>query len=659
MFKENFRILIKNNAPLFASLLSIQFVGFFGIFVKYVQSEYNSGYQVAARTMGLTDRHELSFLAKLSFYREDVLINLIILPFGLFLILYLIKRKWSDFYIFIIILSASALSIIFYIDLYSLGNIGRFLSFDLLVDSIRWAAKYPETIRDYLTISGLFKLLFIISFSILVILLSKHARFSVIIAKLTIVVTIVSILFSTVAYSVNIPSFPLHRSVIRSTIASLKKSNFTPIDLSQLAGKALEIYYHNFSGLNLPESQKQESIFRGNEIDADILLFVVETMPNAVFDFTKDTKELPAISKLLDRAFVSSKHCTTYPSTTSAIFSLLSSCYPIGISKNYLSNVSRYRKFGLMSILRENSYQTSVYSPMANGYYADIPMYKLLGGEKVYLSPEKPFSSKQVEKKTQNFLRTLPCSKTFLEKQLKNVHDLLYFDLMAFEKMKADIISLKTSNKRFAFLFIPQFSHGPWLNLYNRKEIANIGRDLMLTQLKWLDGLVSFLARKQWLSNTIILITSDHGVRTKEEYPAIPAGMTNNYSFNVPFLLYLPNTLNSKMVLEHITSHIDIMPTILELLDIPRNSYEAQGLPIWDDSQRTVFFLADGYFGADAYFCEPYYFMYQSAAEAILRSEDIDFDYGQDILLHDNKVLEKLNILNSISKQWAENNKLK
>jgi len=218
---------------------------------------------------------------------------------------------------------------------------------------------------------------------------------------------------------------------------------------------------------------------------------------------------------------------------------------------------------------------------------------------------------------------------------------------------------LKTSNKRFIFLFIPQLSHGVWPNLYNRKEIADIGRDLMLIQLKWLDGLVSFLERKQWLRNTIILITSDHGVRTKEEYPAIPAGMTNNYSFNVPFLLYLPRTLNSKIVLEHITSHIDLMPTILELLDIPRNSYKAQGIPIWDNSQRTVFFLADGYFGADAYFCKPYYFMYQSAAEVILRSKDIDFDYKNDILLHDDKVIEKLHILNSISKQWAETNKLK
>ena len=101
------------------------------------------------------------------------------------------------------------------------------------------------------------------------------------------------------------------------------------------------------------------------------------------------------------------------------------------------------------------------------------------------------------------------------------------------------------------------------------------------------------------------------------------------------------------------------MPTILELLDIPRNSYKAQGIPIWDNSQRTVFFLADNYFGADAYFSKPSYFMYQSAAEVILRSKDIDFDYNQDILLHDDKVIEKLNILNSISRQWAENNKLK
>ena len=470
MLKENFKLLIKDNISLFGSLLSVQFIGFFGIFVKYVQSEYNSGYQVAARTIGLTDRHELSFLFKLSFFREDILFNLIIIPFGFFIIFYFVNRKLSNFHLYINILLVSLLSFIFYIDLYSLGNIGKFLSLDLFVDSIRWAANNPESIRDYLSISGLFKLIFIILFSTFIIFIAKHVRFSIFIAKLSLLVTFISLLFSIAAYSVKIKSFPLHKSVIRATIESLNSSNFAPIDLSHLNGKALERYYHTFSGINLSKSQEQENIFRGKEIDADILLFVVETMPNAVFDFTKDTKKLPAISKLLDKAFVSSKHFTTCPITTSAIFSLLSSCYPMGIRKNILRNISKYRKFGLMSILRESSYQTSVYSPIANGYYADIPLYNLLGNEKVYLSPEEPYCPKQVEEKTQNFIRTLPCSKTFSKEQLKNIHDLLYFDLMAFEKMKADIISLKTSNKRFIFLFIPQLSHGPWPNLYNRRK---------------------------------------------------------------------------------------------------------------------------------------------------------------------------------------------
>ena len=658
MLKEKIKIFIKENVPLLGSLFSIQFVGFLGIYVKYYQTQYNNnGYQMVAITMGLANRHELSFLFKLSFFREDVLMNLIIVPFGAFLLLCFVHLKWKKLCIYIMIMSSIVLSIIFYIDLCSLANTGKFLSIDMLGDSIRWAVNNPEAIRDYLTITGLFKLIFIILFSIIIICIAQHAKYSIFFYKLTLLVIFISFLFCMVGYLVKIKSFSLHKSILNASISSLNKFHFATKNFTTLSENHLQKYFYNFIGSDL--SKFQESIFKGNEINSDILLFVLETIPNAVFDFTKNTKTLPGISKLADKAFVSSMHFTTYPYTANAMFSLLSSCYPIEIRKNYLDNVSRHNRFGLMSILRENSYHTAVYSPMANGYFADVPLYKLLGSEKVYLSPEKPHLSDQVKKRVENFSKTLPCSKTFSENQLKKVHDLLYFDLMAFEKMKTDIISLKMGNKRFIAIFVPQLSHAPWLNLYNKKQLDNIGHDLALIQLKWLDSLVLLLDHNQWLSNTIILITSDHGVRTKEEYPEIPAGMTNNYSFNVPFLLYLPNTLNSKIVLEHITSHIDLMPTILELLDIPRNSYKAQGIPIWDNSQRTVFFLADGYFGADAYYCKPYYFMYQSVAEVILRSKDIDFDYKQDILLHDDKVLEKLNILNSISKQWAENNKLK
>lgn len=101
MLKENFKVVFKENILLIGSLLSLQFVGFFGFFIKYIQTR-DGGYMVVARTMGLTDGHQLPFLFKLSFFREDVLLNLIILPVGLLLILYLLKRKWTNCHIYII-----------------------------------------------------------------------------------------------------------------------------------------------------------------------------------------------------------------------------------------------------------------------------------------------------------------------------------------------------------------------------------------------------------------------------------------------------------------------------------------------------------------------------------------------------------------------------
>ncbi len=640
----------EDNRKFLASLLSLQFAGFFGIFVKYMQQLKYNGYYVISRLMGLSNAHELPFSTRLSFFKEDILLHMVIIPLGVFLLFSFSKNNWHK-KIFILFISM-LLALIFYIDLYSLSNVGRFMSFDMLVDSIKWGLSNPESITEYLSVSGVMKLVFIIFACASIILIGNSNRYSNILSHLFLAVFFLSVLFSLVAYSIDIKPLKQHKSMLYSTVSALLTLEKSDRTVKKMDADEIQEYYFQFIGAN--NSAIHDSYVSKGQLNSDIMLFVLETIPGDIFDFNEIPEELKMLNSIADKSIISLKHFTTYPYTTNAIFSILSSCYPINIGKNYFHNIDSHKKFGLMSVLNEKGYTSGVYSPMT-GHFADVPLYKLSGVKTIYLSPESPYKPDSVEKSVQNLLKTLPVHPS------TSVHDRLYYDLMAKKKMEDDILGWKMSNKRFISLFLPQLSHGPWLDLYNQKEIDRKGRNLVFLQLKWIDDFITVLEQKQLLKNTIILITSDHGVRTKEEYPELPVGMTNRYSFNVPFLLYLPDLFQSKKLLDHLTSHIDIMPTILDYLQIPRTSYYAQGISVLDNRKRTIFFIADNYFGSDAYFSESNYYMYQSATELTLKSKSIDFDIKTSALLQgDNMsmVKQKIDTLYSISKQWAENNKI-
>ncbi len=647
----SFKIFMEDNRKFLASLLTLQFVGLFGIFVKYMVQLRHNGYHVISRLMGLSSAHELPFLTRLSFFKEDILLNMVIIPLGVFLVFSFSKKNWHKR--FFILLISLLLALIFYIDLYSLANVGKFMSFDMLTDAIKWGVANPESITEYLSASGLIKFLLIICTCISIIFIGNSKRYASIFSHLFLVIFFLCFLFSLAVYSLDIKPLQQHKSMLHANILALLTPEKLDSTMKKMDANKIQEYYFKFIGVN--NSAIHDSYVRKRPLNSDIMLFVLETIPGRIFNFNEIPQELETLNRIADKSIISLKHFTTYPYTTDAIFSILSSCYPINIRKNYLQNIDGYKKFGLMSVLHEKGYTSAVYSPMI-GHFADVPLYKLLGVKNIYLSPKSPHKPSAVEKSVQKLLKTLPVHPS------TNIYDRLYYDLMAKKKMEADILSWKMSNKRFISLFIPQLSHGPWLDLYNQKEIHRKGRKLVLLQLKWIDDFITVLEQKQLLKNTIILITSDHGVRTKEEYPELPVGMTNRYSFNVPFLLYLPELFKSKKPLNHLTSHIDIMPTILDYLQIPRTSYYAQGISVLDNRARTIFFIADNYFGSDAYFSESDYYMYQSSTGLTLKSKSIDFDMKKSTLLQGNDmnmVKQKINTLYSISKQWAENNKIR
>ena len=57
--------------------------------------------------------------------------------------------------------------------------------------------------------------------------------------------------------------------------------------------------------------------------------------------------------------------------------------------------------------------------------------------------------------------------------------------------------------------------------------------------------------------------------------------MIDAYSFHVPLLVYAPEALRSTSNIASLTSHIDIQPTVLDLLGLEKGREFEQGSPIW------------------------------------------------------------------------------
>lgn len=92
--------------------------------------------------------------------------------------------------------------------------------------------------------------------------------------------------------------------------------------------------------------------------------------------------------------------------------------------------------------------------------------------------------------------------------------------------------------------------------------------------IKYTDHLIGEFLRRLHdigiMEDSIVIITSDHGDELNEHGSYNHAKTLYDEMLRVPLILYSPNFLpEGKIVSETVSSSLDIMPTILEILDIP------------------------------------------------------------------------------------------
>jgi Sulfatase len=571
------------------------------------------GYGRIAVQLGLLSnpRHPeatFSFLQSLSFHRGDLLVGLILVPLGLGLI-----ARWLPLAISFPAVFSFAAVLMFWLAVQrtAYADTGGFLALPFLRDGLWWLIRHPADFKSYSSGSTWIKAGIVLATGLAVSRLlikfcrqrerpleeSRTTRRSVEFAAVAAAVLIA------VSFGPWLPTTAYHASILQM-IANFASETFSP-EINGLPDAALMARYRNLVGL---QAAAQPSALHGKAQGYDVIVWISETLPERVVAAHGGFASFPNLSRLTDSALILPHHYTTSTYSSLAMFSILTSQYPPYTLRSYFESGSGQNIGSFLSGAARMGYQTGIFVPGDASFNQDINFFGAAGASKVFVSDRHP----------------LPYEKTSFERRQQ-------LDQSAFAELQRNLEDWLGSKKRYAAVFFPEIGHGPWPDVTELGPSASriqLREALLEMEDQWIGQLLDLLQRHGRLDKTIIVVTGDHGVRTRIEDPALPRARLDDYTFHVPLLLYAPGAFSSGQTIEGVTSHIDIAPSLLDLLGSDEEEPFFQGVPFWDPAvaQRKTFFFGSGSVGSDGFHSPGHYYSHLLLGNTIYAAPRMSFD---------------------------------
>jgi len=148
------------------------------------------------------------------------------------------------------------------------------------------------------------------------------------------------------------------------------------------------------------------------------------------------------------------------------------------------------------------------------------------------------------------------------------------------------------SDKKNPFFAVLRFSTGHFAsNVGPAYRVFKLPEDNMVLYAdNFIGDVVKGLRKRGLFNNTLIVIVSDH--RNRHFIPGVTRYMSDVMLFTntVPLILINPVLFNGGNVSHQLASHIDLTPTILDILDIQSiNSFQGKSMLRLNDTKRKVF----------------------------------------------------------------------
>ena len=129
----------------------------------------------------------------------------------------------------------------------------------------------------------------------------------------------------------------------------------------------------------------------------------------------------------------------------------------------------------------------------------------------------------------------------------------------------------------FLFFYRTNNGHWPYLSQKADESMSSLERykHALLENDMLLGQIIAGLKARKLFENTIMLVTGDHGESFQEhENLRIHGGGVYEELVHVPFLLAYPGYISEPIVIRQSTSHLDILPTLLELAGLGTQEFD-------------------------------------------------------------------------------------
>lgn len=619
--------------------------GLMAFYLKWYMLAHLRGFANVAHALGRTS---LTSAESLSLFRGELLVGFLLLP----LIFLLLNRYLSrPLAVWLSAIASMGSFLLLAVQLRALKEVGRYISLGMMRIALGWGLHEPGSEVGYVSIGGLSAAILTLfgmgcvlawSFHLASRRASQGTLRSLRIGGLTYLLFLSAML--AVGFAGGVPSNAyqvnsFHRAFAASwERGSVDDRDFASLDFDRLrgprvvgmAGMSQSALISDYRSLAHVPAPIRDPRYFGKERGDNVLFIILETTPDEFLPADGDWSEFPNFARLRAHAFVGLRHYTTLPFTASALFSVFSSWYPLDSLEQIHGFGTGRLAPGVISQLNALGYESAVFSPLHRGVNHDGDLYDAVGfSQQSYVPNDTTFS---------------PLAGYASQPQWKT--ERIDADLYALHSLKAFIDRKASSGHPFVAAFVPQIGHFPYPDLAPDGDTENLrqrGRAILQQEDGWVGQLLDVLSAHGSLQNTLIVVLGDHGRRTILENPNLRRGTIDETAFHVPAIIYAPRALDHMERIRWITSHIDVAPSILDLLGVESNRDSEQGSALWDSrlQQRKVFLLGYPTFGADGYASSGRFFMRHNFDGAVYANSQALFD-EEDFVLRSSPIAREV-----------------
>ena len=287
-----------------------------------------------------------------------------------------------------------------------------------------------------------------------------------------------------------------------------------------------------------------------------VLFVILETAPREFYRLS-DNASLPTLRAMSQHALVSDRHVTAAPRTDLAIYSMMSGTYPRGGVPLY--EFGRFKTDGLATVLGARGYRAT---------YIDSITLRWNVREEALAVNDLGFPTVIEES-------DVPLAGS----------DDAFEDVMARERASLSLahtamLEAARRGEKALVAVATNFGHYPWRSPASHDGDPSAAK--MANLARAFDGAMAGFLEKlndDGLANdAIIVIVGDHGLRFSVEFDSFGVPIRHgDLMFNVPLMIYSPALFPHTVRLPWVTSHVDLEPTLLDLLGVPRDGLLLHG----------------------------------------------------------------------------------